>query len=408
MKFEDTARAELQSVQEKFPTTIDRSQVQAVFNKYKASHVKPNYLWVKNPIYVTLLQHIRQYIKTNTIFKCREYPNIKPIIDRDDFVRQLLEGIAKTYPFINIKLVKRYIKKIKEITGKNIWELGYRDSTVCVWPKQEYGRSSVNNEQKSHQRKVLWELTQEYYNKIERVIFDYIANHSLGGNHYLSFHGNDLLSDCMYAYYVRNIENIAEDYNGMSTEDFFTIFSCVGRGKIYDDLIILTGTPSYNDVMFKDAHNIKRAVLKYKDLDIYALEGRVFPKKVILRPKTQTVKDILRDSNTERRRIRINRYGWNNFLKDYGTGVVDKCVSPHGTVELLIDVSMQEEGMVRPVSSRILCTTCPSTGQPYFLPVSEHEVNTCKAAQEYLRGYQRIMFGHQQVSYTNSYPIMRV
>lgn len=109
----------------------------------------------------------------------------------------------------------------------------------------------------------------------------------------------------------------------------------------------------------------------------YAIQGHWVDETVVMYPTTQNIADIVGDQNLERRRIRIERYGWPKFLRDAGATVIDKQVNDldGGTYEVLLSAESMTE-------SRIFAVTCP-TGRLYCLEVPI-ETGTCQEARQYL------------------------
>jgi hypothetical protein len=91
-----------------------------------------------------------------------------------------------------------------------------------------------------------------------------------------------------------------------------------------------------------------------------------------LRPETQTIKQIQEEPNEEVRRVRIERYGWERFLKESGANRRDSRRNDRDT---------QEESLyqLRDGTQRFVCVD-PSTGRRYALGVPG-EVATCEQAQ---------------------------
>jgi hypothetical protein len=105
---------------------------------------------------------------------------------------------------------------------------------------------------------------------------------------------------------------------------------------------------------------------------IYAWHGVRVPKSVIEQRDKLTVKQVVREKNTEVRRVMRNLYGTARFLVDAGASVISECPS-HGAKLL----SFRLEG--DPEDIRMLELTCPSTGSVYHERVRP-EINNCEDA----------------------------
>lgn len=156
-------------------------------------------------------------------------------------------------------------------------------------------------------------------------------------------------------------------------------------------------------------HNDYGPAIRYKDgFSIYCVHGVNIPEKVIMAPKSQTIKEILDEDNVEVKRIRIEKFGWSNFLEEIGAKVIDSSLVtlPEGTTWMESLYSCSDF-----IESNILVTTDPSTGRVYFLEVDTQN-STCKEAQKYLCGTEHIFRGLQlkpefQNVEIDAYPLLR-
>lgn len=109
---------------------------------------------------------------------------------------------------------------------------------------------------------------------------------------------------------------------------------------------------------------------------IYTLNGVSVDEQIVMRPETQTLKQIRDEENEEVRRIRIERYGWDNYLTETGASLVDERQNDiEGTNEFLFETD----------DMKALLCACPSTGKEFVLEVPP-ETKTCKDAQSWLSG----------------------
>lgn len=108
----------------------------------------------------------------------------------------------------------------------------------------------------------------------------------------------------------------------------------------------------------------------------YMLEGHRVDEQLVLRPETQTLEQINNESNMDIRAIRIERYGWPNYLKKSGAKKIDERLN---AVENQIEALMEA-----PNNEKRLVVTCP-TGRMFALGVPTG-VNTCEEAQNWLSG----------------------
>ena len=113
---------------------------------------------------------------------------------------------------------------------------------------------------------------------------------------------------------------------------------------------------------------------------VWSLNGVVVDEQVVMRPETQTVKQIDGEDNNDVRAIRIDRFGWPSYLKESQA----KCVSERrneieGTLEALYRTEAGDQRLV---------VTCP-TGRVFALGVPT-TVKTCEAAQHWLSGSKKL------------------
>ena len=105
---------------------------------------------------------------------------------------------------------------------------------------------------------------------------------------------------------------------------------------------------------------------------IYAWHGVRVPETVIEQRDRLTVQQIVKERNTEVRRVMRNLYGTARFLKDAGAIVISEAPT-HGAKLL----SFRLEG--DPEDIKMLELTCPSTGSVYHERVRP-EINDCMEA----------------------------
>jgi hypothetical protein len=119
------------------------------------------------------------------------------------------------------------------------------------------------------------------------------------------------------------------------------------------------------------------SVLWADGYSIYTIKGVAVDEQIVMRPESQTVEQIRKEKNEEVKRIRIERYGWERFIKEVKAEVMDRRTNDvDGTREALFSL---------PDGIRTFVGRCRSTGRVYFLEV-DPEVKTCEQAQVWLRG----------------------
>lgn len=111
---------------------------------------------------------------------------------------------------------------------------------------------------------------------------------------------------------------------------------------------------------------------------LYAIEGFFFDEQVVMHPETQTIEEMHAEENLEMRRIRIERYGWQNYIAKSDAKLIDKRRNDvdGGCYEALCDIPQLE--------ARVFLCTCP-TGRVFNLLVPS-TTESCEAARAYLVG----------------------
>ena len=107
------------------------------------------------------------------------------------------------------------------------------------------------------------------------------------------------------------------------------------------------------------------------------IHGVLVPESVVLAPQRQTIKEIENESSAEVRRVRIERYGWARYLKETKAKIVHTSRNDvDGTQEAVMEIRDHQ---------RVLVCACPSTAKVFAMRIP-HEIETCAAAQTWLRG----------------------
>lgn len=128
-----------------------------------------------------------------------------------------------------------------------------------------------------------------------------------------------------------------------------------------------------------EPHSLTGPAIAFGDgVKQYRIDNIEVPEIVVLRPETQTLAEIDGERNAEVRRLRIERFGWDNYLAGRQAKLLDhRANAIEGTEESLMQY--EEEGRL----NNVLVCICPSTGRIYAMAVGD-ECLTCKAAQDYL------------------------
>ena len=110
----------------------------------------------------------------------------------------------------------------------------------------------------------------------------------------------------------------------------------------------------------------------------WAIRGVLVDEQVVMRPETQTVEQIRGEQNLERKRIRIDRYGWGRYLAETRAEVLDERVN---------DIEASREALLKtPDGETVLMARCPSTHKVFHMEVLDPAISTCEQAQTWLHG----------------------
>lgn len=365
--------------------------------------IKDRYLWIEHPGYLAAITSIRLTIQNfNSNCFAAHYRYIKPKVDLRSFQEDIIEQFCEEHSFIKVRALKRYIKNIKKISGKELWELkgppfGDYNNDLFTGLKTTEGATANTNTRRA--------ITKNIINKHWSLVTDTLWEHFLIQSktripNCTSPYSN--INHLLYCFITKRLEL------SLGTEILETITTNISYFDVYKDIVLLV-PPAKEDKLFSDEkHSKKGPVIKFNNLSVYALQNYVVPKHVVTNPKQQTLLEIMGENNVEKRRVRIERYGWENLFRDYPSKVINKTVNPDNSVEILIEIEVDRGPDVyyqRVVRQRVLCTTCPSTGRMYFLPVAK-EVYSCAEAQRYLRGDDYILATVPE-DFTNAYPKVR-
>lgn len=113
--------------------------------------------------------------------------------------------------------------------------------------------------------------------------------------------------------------------------------------------------------------------VEYKDdLTMFAIHGVEVPEEVVMNPKDQDISDLDNEENNDIRTVRINRYGWDRYIKEKGLLSIDERLNTRtNSYEALYDI----DGI------KTLIANC---GTGNIVPIRVGDVNTCAEAEDYL------------------------
>lgn len=101
--------------------------------------------------------------------------------------------------------------------------------------------------------------------------------------------------------------------------------------------------------------------------------------RIAFHPEQIRTREILDERNAERRRVMLERVGWERFTREARPKVVDQDTDPGGQRRLL-RFAFDDEDLA------VLSMLCPSTGRRYFIRVPP-QMRTCHQAAAWMAGF---------------------
>jgi hypothetical protein len=108
--------------------------------------------------------------------------------------------------------------------------------------------------------------------------------------------------------------------------------------------------------------------------------GVAIDERIAFHPERLRVEEILREGNVERRRVMLERFGAERFMRAARANVLDTDTDAGGKRELLAVPLPNDEPMV------CVSVRCPSTGRQYLLRVPSG-METCRQAVAWTAGF---------------------
>jgi hypothetical protein len=109
-------------------------------------------------------------------------------------------------------------------------------------------------------------------------------------------------------------------------------------------------------------------------------QGVRIDERILLRPESITVDEILSEGNAERRRVLLDRFGVPRFMTQTKAALLDEDQDRGGRRQLLRVELKEDEPLVT------LSCFCPSTARQYFLRVPP-ATETCRQAAAWIAGF---------------------
>lgn len=131
-------------------------------------------------------------------------------------------------------------------------------------------------------------------------------------------------------------------------------------------------------------HNETGPSVEYRDgVKMWDLNGIQCDEQIIMAPQTQTIDQMVKDTNADRQAIRIDRFGWLRFLKETNAETLDERDNlVEGTYETLYSTNIGNR------KAHCLVATCV-TGKIPVMPVPTN-IDSCVAAQEWIHNNRKL------------------
>jgi len=125
----------------------------------------------------------------------------------------------------------------------------------------------------------------------------------------------------------------------------------------------------------RQLHNTSGPAVHYTDdFNLWSINGIAVDEQIVMRPETQTIKQLTNETNNDVLAIRIQRYGWDRYLDETHAVLLDSRENHvEGTLEALYTTTTH--------GLRFLAT-CP-TGQIVCLSIPA-DITTCNQACQWL------------------------
>ena len=145
----------------------------------------------------------------------------------------------------------------------------------------------------------------------------------------------------------------------------------------YDKACFVSSNPQ--SISWRDGvlHNEAGPAVRWPDgYSMWAIGGVQVDKQIVMSPASQKLLQIDQESNAEVKRIRIDRYGWERYLRAKRAKVIE-----HRRNE----IEQTDESLMRCGDMTVLVCACPSTARTYAIEV-DPACKTVEQAQHFLSG----------------------
>ena len=150
------------------------------------------------------------------------------------------------------------------------------------------------------------------------------------------------------------------------------IGGCASLAGLSDSLHVVSWLDVADTPLSGLPPHMQNAQLRWRDV--------LIDERIAFHPETLTGNEVLTETNVERRRVMLERLGYERFLSDVNMEVLHQDRDPGGVRRLLRAPMSNDEPLV------CLDVQCPSTGRRYLIRVPPN-MQTCHQAAAWIAGF---------------------
>lgn len=171
---------------------------------------------------------------------------------------------------------------------------------------------------------------------------------------------------------VRNCTGLSALPAGLGPLSQLDVSGCENLTRLPDDLVVTSWIDLGRSSLTALPDAVRDTQLRWR--------GVAVDHRVAFHPEQITAQEVLAERNAELRRIKMERMGFDRFVRDADAEVVDQDSDPGGARKLLRVRLEGDEDLV------CVSVQCPSTGRHYVIRVPP-AIQTCRHAAAWLAGF---------------------
>ncbi len=171
---------------------------------------------------------------------------------------------------------------------------------------------------------------------------------------------------------AQNCINLTELPDWLGTLSILDLQGCANMHTLPENLVVNSWLDLAGTRITELPEGCQNAQLRWRGIPV--------EKRVVFQPETITTQEILEEVNTELRRVKLERMGYERFVQEAQAEVLDQDQDPGGERKLLRIEIPDDEPLV------CVSVRCPSTGRLYVLRVPP-TMETCQQAVAWIAGF---------------------